>query len=539
MYFARLGSGNLVYRLGSLVHHLGNLDYIPPAFCPEDLRSIRPPEWQQLVQDLVEYSAYDVIVLDIGTAVNGILEILKICGRIFMPVREDCVSIAKLEQFEKVLRQQNAPEILDKTRKLKLPFHSSFGTGKAYVEQLIWGELGDYVRKLIREETDERLGTGRTETAKKASGAAGSGQEAKDQEIYRQIDDLILEEGRKRYLSLQRKGELRTELFNSVRKLDILQELIDDDSVTEIMVNGTEGIFLERGGRLFRWEKRISSREKLEDMVQQIAGRCNRIVNEAVPVADARLEDGSRVNLVLPPVALNGPVITIRRFPNHPIRMERLMELEAVTREAVDFLASLVRSGYNIFISGGTGSGKTTFLNALSDYIPKDERIITIEDNAELQIQGVANLVRLEARRANTEGKNSVTIRDLIKASLRMRPDRIVVGEVRGEEALDMIQAMNTGHDGSLSTGHGNSPRDMLSRLETMVLMGMELPLPAIRRQIASAVDVMIHLGRMRDRSRKVLEILEIIGYDESGERWRRTHSSHWRRRRSIPWGFW
>lgn len=340
-----------------------------------------------------------------------------------------------------------------------------------------------------------------------------------DQEIYRQIDDLILEETRNRYVSLRRKEALRTELFNSIRKLDILQELIDDDSVTEIMVNGTEGIFLERNGRLLCWEKKITSKEKLEDMVQQIAGRCNRIVNESVPVADARLSDGSRVSLVLPPVALNGPVITIRRFPKNPIHMDRLVELGAVTTEAAAFLRALVRSGYNIFISGGTGSGKTTFLNALSDFIPKEERIITIEDNAELQIQGAENLVRLEARQANTEGKNSVTIRDLIKASLRMRPDRIVVGEVRGEEALDMIQSMNTGHDGSLSTGHANSPRDMLSRLETMILMAMELPLSAIRRQIASAVDILIHLGRMRDRSRKVMEIVEITGYDRaSGE---------------------
>ena len=345
-----------------------------------------------------------------------------------------------------------------------------------------------------------------------------------DQEIYRQIDDLILEETRNRYVSLRRKEALRTELFNSIRKLDILQELIDDDSVTEIMVNGTEGIFLERNGRLLCWEKKITSKEKLEDMVQQIAGRCNRIVNESVPVADARLSDGSRVSLVLPPVALNGPVITIRRFPKNPIHMDRLGELGAVTTEAAAFLRVLVRSGYNIFISGGTGSGKTTFLNALSDFIPKEERIITIEDNAELQIQGAENLVRLEARQANTEGKNSVTIRDLIKASLRMRPDRIVVGEVRGEEALDMIQSMNTGHDGSLSTGHANSPRDMLSRLETMILMAMELPLSAIRRQIASAVDILIHLGRMRDRSRKVMEIVEITGYDRaSGEITERT----------------
>lgn len=345
-----------------------------------------------------------------------------------------------------------------------------------------------------------------------------------DQEIYRQIDDLILEETRNRYVSLRRKEALRTELFNSIRKLDILQELIDDDSVAEIMVNGTEGIFLERNGRLLCWEKKITSKEKLEDMVQQIAGRCNRIVNESVPVADARLSDGSRVSLVLPPVALNGPVITIRRFPKNPIHMDRLVELGAVTTEAAAFLRALVRSGYNIFISGGTGSGKTTFLNALSDFIPKEERIITIEDNAELQIQGAENLVRLEARQANTEGKNSVTIRDLIKASLRMRPDRIVVGEVRGEEALDMIQSMNTGHDGSLSTGHANSPRDMLSRLETMILMAMELPLSAIRRQIASAVDILIHLGRMRDRSRKVMEIVEITGYDRaSGEITERT----------------
>lgn len=368
-----------------------------------------------------------------------------------------------------------------------------------------WEQEGLNLRKKLRERLDQT-------------------REVEDQEIYRQIDDLILEETRNRYVSLRRKEALRTELFNSIRKLDILQELIDDDSVTEIMVNGTEGIFLERNGRLLCWEKKITSKEKMEDMVQQIAGRCNRIVNESVPVADARLSDGSRVSLVLPPVALNGPVITIRRFPKNPIHMDRLVELGAVTTEAAAFLRALVRSGYNIFISGGTGSGKTTFLNALSDFIPKEERIITIEDNAELQIQGAENLVRLEARQANTEGKNSVTIRDLIKASLRMRPDRIVVGEVRGEEALDMIQSMNTGHDGSLSTGHANSPRDMLSRLETMILMAMELPLSAIRRQIASAVDILIHLGRMRDRSRKVMEIVEITGYDRaSGEITERT----------------
>lgn len=337
--------------------------------------------------------------------------------------------------------------------------------------------------------------------------------ELTDEKILEMIDELILRAGRETYVSLPQKQQIRTELFNSIRKLDILQELLDDDAVTEIMVNGTEGIFAERQGRISRWGKCFSEAEKLEELVQQIVARCNRIVNEAVPIADARLAGGARVNIVLAPVALNGPVITIRRFPNQPVTMRQLIEWGAVTEEAVGFLRKLVIAGYNIFISGGTGSGKTTFLNALSDYIPKDERIITIEDNAELQIQGVENLVRLEARKANTEGEHEISIRELIKASLRMRPDRIIVGEVRGEEAIDMLQSLNTGHDGSLSTGHGNSPGDMLSRLETMVLMGMELPVTAIRRQIASGIDIMVHLGRMRDKSRKVLEIVEITGY--------------------------
>jgi pilus assembly protein CpaF len=280
------------------------------------------------------------------------------------------------------------------------------------------------------------------------------------------------------------------------------------------MVNGTEGIFVERGGKLSKWEKCFSSTERLEDIAQQIVGRCNRIVNESVPIVDARLDNGARVNIVMPPVALNGPVITIRRFPDRPIGMEQLVRWNAVSREAVDFLEKLVCSGYNIFISGGTGSGKTTFMNALSNFIPKDERVITIEDNAELQIQGVKNLVRLEARNANTEGEKEITIRDLIRSSLRMRPDRILIGEVRGSEAVDLLQALNTGHDGSISTGHANSPEDMLARLETMVLMGVEIPLPAVRRQIASGIDVIVHLGRLRDKSRKVLQILEILGYD-------------------------
>ncbi len=338
--------------------------------------------------------------------------------------------------------------------------------------------------------------------------------EIKDEEIYQSIDELILESGVQFYIRLSERNMLRKELFNSVRRLDILQELIDDDSVTEIMVNGTDGIFIERAGRLQLWDKCFYSKERLEDIAQQIVGRCNRIVNESVPIVDARLENGARVNIVMPPVALNGPVITIRRFPDHPIEMKQLIQWGSVSEEAVTFLKLLVQARYNIFISGGTGSGKTTFLNALSDFIPKDERIITIEDNAELQIQGVKNLVRMEARNANTEGDKAVTIRDLIHSSLRMRPDRLVIGEVRGSEAVDLLQAMNTGADGSLSTGHANSPEDMLLRLETLVLMGMEIPLSAVRRQIATGIDIIVHLGRIRDKTRKVLQILEVLGYD-------------------------
>ncbi|TGX99525.1 CpaF family protein [Hominisplanchenecus murintestinalis] len=346
----------------------------------------------------------------------------------------------------------------------------------------------------------------------------GEETEVRDDRVQDIIDELIMEEGREAYISLPQKQQVRIELFNSIRGLDILQELLDDDDVTEIMVNGTGGIFVERQGRISKWEKHFFSEEKLQELVQQIVAGCNRIVNESVPIADARLKDGARVNIVLAPVALNGPIITIRRFPNRPITMAQLIEWGAVTEEAVSFLKKLVKAGYNIFISGGTGSGKTTFLNALSDYIPKDERIITIEDNAELQIQGVENLVKMEARRANTEGAHEVSIRELIKSSLRMRPDRIIVGEVRGEEAIDMLQSLNTGHDGSLSTGHGNSPRDMLSRLETMVFMGMELPVSAVRRQIASGIDILVHLGRLRDKSRKVLEIAEVSGYQYETE---------------------
>ena len=339
-----------------------------------------------------------------------------------------------------------------------------------------------------------------------------------DDEIEEIIDELIISKGKEVFLSLQDKTALKTELFDSIRKKGIIQPLIDDPSVTEIMVNGTENIFIEQAGRLFKWNKTFDDINDLNDVIQQIAAQSNRVVNEGSPIVDARLENGSRVNVVMNPVALNGPILTIRRFPDKPIMIEDLVSFGAVTPEAVEFLRRLVISGYNIFISGGTGSGKTTFLNALSNFIPSEERIISIEDSAELQIQGIPNLVRLETRNANIEGCKPITIRDLIKTALRMRPDRIIVGEIRDGAALDFLQAANTGHDGSLSTGHANSARDMLVRMETMVLMGIELPLPAIRRQIASAVDILVHLGRLRDKSRKVLEISEITGMGNDGE---------------------
>ncbi|MEF9945317.1 MAG: CpaF family protein [Lachnospiraceae bacterium] len=340
--------------------------------------------------------------------------------------------------------------------------------------------------------------------------------EVEDDELIELIHQVLEEYTGKEYIPLQEKAVLGRELFNAFRKLDILQELVEDDTITEIMINGTEYIFIEQEGRIRKLDKRFATIGKLEDVIQQIVSDSNRLVNESSPIVDARLKDGSRVNVVLSPVALNGPIVTIRKFPKNPITMGQLLEWEAVGEEVQALLKLLVKAKYNIFISGGTGSGKTTFLNALSHDIPKDERIITIEDNAELQIRGLPNLVRLEARNANVEGKGGISIRNLIRTALRMRPDRIIVGEVRGSEAIDMLQALNTGHDGSLSTGHANSPKDMLSRLETMVLMGMDLPLPAIQRQIASGIDIIVHLGRLRDKSRKVLKVVEVLGYEQS-----------------------
>ena len=339
--------------------------------------------------------------------------------------------------------------------------------------------------------------------------------EIPDGEILAIIDEAICEQAKSQVLSLESRRKLRMEVFYSLRRLDILQELIDDEEITEIMVNGRGKIFYEKHGRILQWDKCFQSREKLEDVIQQIVGTNNRVVNEYSPIVDARLADGSRVNIVLEPIAIDGSCISIRKFPKEPITMEKMIGFGSVSRELVEFLQRLVTARYNIFISGGTGSGKTTFLNALSSFIPADERIVTIEDSAELQIRNIPNLVRLETRNDNMETGNGITIRDLIKTALRMRPDRIIVGEIRGAEALDMLQAMNTGHDGSLSTGHANSCRDMLKRIETMVLMGMELPLTAVQAQIAAGIDILVHLGRMRDRSRKVLDVMEITGYED------------------------
>lgn len=336
-----------------------------------------------------------------------------------------------------------------------------------------------------------------------------------DEEIYKTIDRILVEKGKERYVSLKEKRELRKEIFNSIRKLDVLQDLIDDPLITEIMVNGPNKIFVEKNGTIYPKDIRFSSEGKLENIIQQMVAGSNRIINEANPIVDARLRDGSRINIVLPPVAIDGAMVTIRKFPSNPITMEQLLKYESITEEAVEFLKELVIAGYNIFISGGTGSGKTTFLNVLSNFIPSNERIITIEDSAELQIRNIPNLVRMEVRKANTEGLNEISIRDLIKTALRQRPDRIIVGEIRDGAAFDMLQAFNTGHDGSLSTGHANSPKDMLSRLESLVLMGADIPLLSVQKQMASAIDIIVHLGRLRDRSRRVLEITEIIGFDK------------------------
>lgn len=336
-----------------------------------------------------------------------------------------------------------------------------------------------------------------------------------DEELQEKVEEITAEKLAGQYVPIEQKVSIVEQVYSSIRGFGLLDSIISDDTITEVMINGPQNIFIEQSGRLFKLDKEFESQRRLEDIIQRIVGLAGREVNQANPICDTRLPDGSRVNVVLPPIALCGPTITIRKFSKTPMTIEKLIQYGSLTQDIADKLEMLVKAKYNIFISGGTGSGKTTFLNALSNYIPKDERLITIEDSAELQITGVDNLVSLETRNANASGSGQITIRDLIKSSLRMRPERIVVGEVRGGEALDMLQAMNTGHDGSLSTGHANSTEDMLSRLETMVLQGAAgLPLEAIRQQIASAVDIIIHLSRLRDKSRKTMEITEVVGYE-------------------------
>ena len=372
---------------------------------------------------------------------------------------------------------------------------SKFQSAAQIMRKLMSGQLQG-MRRRILDQVLERMDYSR---------------EVSDEELLELVEE-VLEETRDEGLTGAERKQLEKDVFNSLRRMDILQELLEDDSITEIMVNGPKDLFIEREGRLTRYEGSFESERKLLDIAQQMAAGSNRRINEACPIADTRLPCGSRVSIVLPPVALNGPVITIRKFAKESMSMEQLIALGSISEEAAQVLNRLVRARYNILISGGTGSGKTTFLNVLSNYIPREERVVTIEDSAELQIRNIPNLVRLEVKNANVEGNHAVEIRDLIRASLRMRPDRIVVGEVRGEEAIDMLQAMNTGHDGSLSTGHANSCADMISRLETMVLLSAEIPILAVRKQIASAVDIVIQLGRLRDKSRKVLEISEVRG---------------------------
>lgn len=336
-----------------------------------------------------------------------------------------------------------------------------------------------------------------------------------DEDVNEAIDRCILRESDRYYIPLKDKLRLKKEIFYAIRKLDVLTELLEQENITEIMINGAGNIFVEEDGRLRKIKEQFESREKLYSVIQQIASDANRIVNETRPIMDCVLPDGSRVNIVLGMIAKNGPAVTVRKFPKEALSMKRLIEMETIDKDTADYLGTLVKAGYNLFISGGTGAGKTTFLNALAEYIPEDERVITIEDSAELQIRNIPNLVRLEARNVNVEGNNQITIRDLIKTSLRMRPDRVIIGEIRDEAAIDMLTAMNTGHDGSISTGHANSARDMLFRMETMVLMELPIPLPAVRQQIASALDIIVHLGRLRDKSRRVLQISEVIGMDQ------------------------
>ena len=409
----------------------GNVDHIPPVSYGEDLDQIPPEEIAGLLRKIAAESGYERIVVDMGHMGKGAVELFEACDVIYMPVLDDMVSMAKLEEFEEYLKEADDREDRSKIQKLRLPVSRMTAHRENYIEQLIWGEMGDFVRKLLEGGYERRNVLGQLKDQIYLE----------DEQLYDQIDAAIRQKGREVYLPLKERLWLRNSLYDSFRRLDILQELLDDKEVTEIMINGAGKIFIEKKGKMLLWNRRFEKTEQLEDIIQQIVGKVNRIVNVSSPIADARLEDGSRVHIVLPPVALDGPVVTIRKFPE-PVTIEKLIRFQAITEEAAVFLEKLVEARYNIFVSGGTNSGKTTFLNALSSFIPEQERVITIEDSAELQIRHVPNLVRMETRNANTEGEGEITISQLIKASLRMNPSRIIVGEVRGGEALDMLQAI-------------------------------------------------------------------------------------------------
>ena len=491
LYFYREEKQGMLNRVEEIAERLHFLYYLPPAMCPADMKSVQPEEWREWFLLLMQ-SKYEVIIVEPGECIYGLEEILALCNKIYMPILEDKISLAKLKEYEDYLllsgwealnnKIQRQPMVVDREEKGILE----------YMESEAMRRIIEKIRKEVLNRLDQT-------------------RELADEEIWRCIDEVVVQFSKREYLPLPKRSQVRKGVFDSLRRLDILQELLEDDEITEIMVNGCEDIFVERQGSIEKLDRHFISQERLSDVIQLMVAKVNRRVNEASPIVDSRLEDGSRVNVVLNPVAINGPIITIRKFPKNPITMEMLVLWETISEEAAAMLKDMVAAGYNIMVCGGTGSGKTTFLNAMSDFIPKEERIITVEDSAELQIKGVANLVKLETRNGTTEGEHSISIRDLIRTSLRMRPDRIIVGEVRGEEAVDLLQSMNTGHDGAMSSGHSNSPLDMLRRLETMVLMGLDMPIQAIRGQITSALDIVIHLGRMRDKSRRVLEIAEVL----------------------------
>lgn len=466
IYYLNKKGSKLALKLQSIICHRGGVDCIYSVEDYRDLKYFDIEGVEEFISILSGQMEYETIIFVIGYLNETFIELMQRCDKLYFSAVQDEIDRQRFSSFEKTLMRDGLAGSLD-----NIMFYAS---EKSVID----------------------------------------GGECSDEELYELIEERVFEKSHSTYISQNNKEILVRGIFNSIRGMDVLQELVDNPDITEIMVNGCDNIFIEKNGRISRYPEKFVDVNKLEDVIQQIVSKVNRVVNETSPIVDFRLVDGSRVNVVLPPVSLSGPVVTIRKFPESPMTMEKLIEIGSLTKDAASFLEKLVKAGYNIFISGGTGSGKTTFLNALSDYIPKDERIITIEDAAELQIRNIQNLVRLEVRNANVEGKNAVTIRDLLKSSLRMRPDRIILGEIRDAAACELLNIMNTGHDGSLCTGHANSSKDMLSRLETLVLSGMDIPVMAIRNQIASALDIIIHLGRIRDKTRKVLEIAEIVGME-------------------------